>query len=115
MTSVIDATNNIRHLIDQLQEKFDQQQEPVDRKDKAYFEVVKKETAPMFELNDQWLELASEYVKNREVKVHPNQVKSTHENIELLILHSYFFDVKKKRYRELNHSVHYVLDMIVDN
>ncbi|MFG6148729.1 DUF1798 family protein [Halobacillus sp. B23F22_1] len=108
-----ELTNKIKELIDQRHETFLRSEGPIDKKDHAFFNKVKEETKPMFELTQDWLKEAELFVKNRGVSVHPNQVKSTHENIEMLILHSYYLDVDKKRFKELHQSSHYVLDMVL--
>ncbi len=105
----------VKQMIDRLHELYLTTDGPVDKKDLGFFEKVKKETAPLFELNNGWVEQAEIFVKNRGTRVHPNQVKSTHENIEMLILHSYYLDIERKRYKELFQSSHYVLDMIIDD
>ncbi|WP_347860502.1 DUF1798 family protein [Salimicrobium sp. PL1-032A] len=109
------TTNQLKETIDSLHDRYLEQSEPVDRTDHAFFEKVKKETAPHFELTKKWFEEAEVFVKDREVSVHPNQVQSTYENIEMLILHSYYLDIDKNRYKDLYHSSHYVLDMVLDN
>ncbi|UOR12496.1 YppE family protein [Halobacillus amylolyticus] len=109
------TTFKIKQMIDDLHEQFLTMEGPVNKKDFNFFHKVKEETSPMFNLNNQWLDEAEEFVKNRGVSVHPNQVKSTHENMEMLILHSYYLDVEKKRFKELHQSSHYVLDMILND
>ncbi|WP_101844055.1 DUF1798 family protein [Halobacillus sp. Marseille-P3879] len=106
-------TYEMKTLIDELHEKFIHTEGPVDKKDYTFFEKVKEETKPMFDLTLEWMKEAELFVKNRGVKVHPNQVKSTQENMEMLILHSYYLDIDKKRFKELHQSSHYVLDMIL--
>ncbi|UOQ46460.1 YppE family protein [Halobacillus salinarum] len=106
-------TQQLKQLIDRLHEQFINTTGPIDKKDHEFFERVKSETKPYFEWNQTWREQAEEFVKARDVRVHPNQIKSTHENIEMLILHSYYLDVQRKRYKELFQSAHYVLDMIL--
>ncbi|MGP4075287.1 YppE family protein [Halobacillus sp. K22] len=108
-------TKDLKQLIDQLHIQFLETEGPVDKKNHAFFKKVKEETSPMFELNSRWSEEAEEYVKNRRASVHPNQIKSTNENIEMIILHSYYVDVHRKRFKELYQSVHYVLDMILND
>ncbi|WP_028782997.1 DUF1798 family protein [Thalassobacillus devorans] len=115
MTDLNELTIQIKDMVEKLRTRYEAQEGPADRNDHEFFQKVKTETAPMFQLNDKWLETAEEFVKDKQVNVHPNQVKSTHENVELLILHSYYIDVKKKRYQELNHSVHYVMDMLMND
>ncbi|WP_173916334.1 DUF1798 family protein [Halobacillus sp. Marseille-Q1614] len=111
--SVLELTNELKKLIDDRHEKFINTEGPIDKKDYEFFNRVKEETKPMFELAEDWLMAAEEFVKKRDVRVHPNQVKSTHENVEMLILHSYYLDVERKRFKELHQSSHYVLDMIL--
>ncbi|MFC7060416.1 YppE family protein [Halobacillus seohaensis] len=108
-------TIEMKELIDQLHQKFLTTEGPIDKKDFEFFNRVKEETRPMFDLTNQWLSEAEEFVKARGVNVHPNQVQSTFENLEMLILHSYYLDVEKKRFKELHQSSHYVLDMILDD
>ncbi|MGP4067849.1 YppE family protein [Halobacillus sp. B29] len=113
--SLEEHTKDLKQLIDRLHTQFLETEGPVDKKNHAFFEKVKKETSPMFDLNSRWSEEAEEYVKNRGASVHPNQIKSTNENIEMIILHSYYVDVHRKRFKELYQSVHYVLDMILSD
>ncbi|MCP3030731.1 YppE family protein [Halobacillus sp. A1] len=113
--SIKSLTMNLKELIDERMETYLITEGPIDKKDHNFFEKVKAETAPMFSLANDWLDEAEQFVKNRGVSVHPNQVKSTHENIEMLVLHSYYLDVEKKRFKELHQSSHYVLDMILDD
>ncbi|MCA0983061.1 YppE family protein [Halobacillus yeomjeoni] len=108
-------TKELKQLIDRLHLQFIESEGPVDKKDHAFFNKVKQETGPMFEINEAWRDEAEVFVKERKASVHPNQVKSTHENIEMIILHSYYLDVDRKRFKELYQSVHYVLDMMLND
>ncbi|WP_181348326.1 DUF1798 family protein [Thalassobacillus sp. CUG 92003] len=113
MSDIQQLSWNIKELVDDLHERFIQAEEAVDKKDREFFERVKVETKPMFELAKDWLSQAEEFVKRRDVNVHPTQVQSTYENVEMLILHGYYADVPKKRFKEMYRSVHYVVDMIL--
>ncbi|CDQ19537.1 protein of unknown function [Halobacillus karajensis] len=108
-------TKELKRVIDRCHHCFLTTEGPVDKKSYEFFNKVKEETSPLFELNNTWLGEAEAFVKDRKTNVHPNQVKSTHENIEMLILHSYYLDVHRKRFKELYQSVHYVLDMILND
>ncbi|SDI98869.1 DUF1798 family protein [Salimicrobium halophilum] len=109
------STIQLKEAIDTLHDRYLAHSEPADRTDHEFFEKVKRETTPHFTLAQEWFEQAEVFVKSREVSVHPNQIQSTHENIEMLILHSYYLDVDKNRYKNLYNSSHYVLDMVLDN
>ncbi|SIS37222.1 DUF1798 family protein [Salimicrobium flavidum] len=113
--SLYELTHRLKSSIDELHDRYLRESGPVDRSDHEFFEKVKEETTPYFSLVQEWFEVAEPFVKNREVSVHPNQIQSTNENIEMLILHSYYLDVEKNRYKDLYQSSHYVLDMVLDN
>jgi hypothetical protein len=98
-----------------LKERYLTNEQPEDKKDKDFFAFVKEETTPIYLLNQGWEEEAKQFVQNRDVQVHPQQIASTSENIELLLLHSYYIDVKKKRYMELHNSVLYVFDLLLND
>ncbi|SFL85712.1 protein of unknown function [Gracilibacillus orientalis] len=95
-----------------LKEYYLAHERPENKRDPEFFAFVKENTEPIFEKVDHWNEEALNFVKNRNVKVHPQQVESTEENIKLLLLHSYYVDVKRKRYMELYQSVLYVFDSL---
>lgn len=104
----------LKKTIDNLKELYLQSDKPADKKDRELFEKVKRETTSLFELNNRCAELAEEYVRNSDQnKVFPLQIQNTKDNTELVILHSYYIDVPKKRYMELHNSIHYVLDQLI--
>ncbi|WP_202406221.1 DUF1798 family protein [Pontibacillus yanchengensis] len=106
----------IKQELNQLKDRFLASDKPADKKDRALFEQVKEETSPLFTLIQEWYDEAEQYVKmNPGSKVFPIQLENTKDNFELLVLHSYYIDVPKKRFMELYNSVHYVLDQLLDN
>jgi hypothetical protein len=80
---------------------------PVDKKDREAFFNIREKTKPIFQLIDRWEELTLATI--HELPVMPNQVQNTKDNMELLLLHSFYHDVKRKRFMELYHSIDYVL------
>lgn len=101
------------HLI-RLKNRFENTAPPENRRDRDFFQVVKKETTPIYEALEQWEEAVLVLVKERRVNVHPQQVTATRENMELILMHSYFMDARRKRYMELYNSVSYVFDQIIN-
>ncbi|WP_096270433.1 DUF1798 family protein [Paucisalibacillus globulus] len=110
---LVDYTNQLKDDLQHLKELFDQSSPPEDFRDKAYFEMVKEKTLPVYDLLSKWEELALKIIKERKISVHPNQIVSTRENMELLLMHSYYLDVRRRRYMELNRSVLYVFDQLL--
>ncbi|TFB23998.1 DUF1798 family protein [Filobacillus milosensis] len=83
-----------------------------DRKNYDDFNLMKEETSPIFDKIEQWEQDANAIV--HKLPLFPNQIKNTKDNLEIMILHSYFHDVRKKRFMELYQSVKYNLNIIMD-
>lgn len=97
----------------ELKEHFETNTAPKNKKDKSFFEYVKERTTPIYEGLEKWEILALQMTKDRRINVHPQQVVSTRENMELLLMHSFYIDVRRKRYMELYKSIQYIFDQIV--
>ncbi|WP_117160747.1 DUF1798 family protein [Paraliobacillus sp. X-1268] len=110
-----ETTIQLKKELELLKSNYLEQEKPAHKRDKDFFLFVKEKTNPVFQLNESWETLAAEHVKNRNVRVHPQQVASTRENMDLLLMHSYYIDVKRKRYMELYQSVQYVCDLILED
>lgn len=107
------VTLSLKQYLNQLMQKYEENNPPEHMSDKAFFLRMKKETAPIYDLLEEWEVQALDQIKNRKMNVHPHQIVSTKENIELIILHSYYIDARRKRYMELNHSSHYIFDQLL--
>ncbi|SFA74405.1 protein of unknown function [Lentibacillus halodurans] len=106
-------TRQLKQDLEQLRLIYEDNNPPESKKDKQFFQMVKERTEPVYAMLAEWEEKTLQSVKERKVNLHPQQVTSTRENMELLLLNSYYVDVKRKRYMELNHSVHYIFDQLL--
>lgn len=106
-------TKKLKHYLHSLKEKFENNQPPKSVNDMEFFLKMKKETAPIYDLLEKWEDTTLHLIKKRKLNVHPHQIKSTKENMELLILHSYYVDARRRRYMELNHSCIYIFDQLL--
>lgn len=105
-------------LIDDLKKlkhRYETSEKPEDKRSREFFQLVKEETSSVYNRIQAWEETALSFVKQREAKVHPQQVISTKENMELLLLNSYYLDAKRKRYMDLYQSVMYVFDSLLSD
>lgn len=107
-------TQQLKQKLNTLKNRYEENEPPENRRDKEFFNLVKRETTPVYLLLESWEETALEAVKERAVNIHPHQVTSTKENMELILMHSYYIDARRKRYMELNHSIHYIFDQILN-
>ncbi|MFP7253106.1 DUF1798 family protein [Terribacillus goriensis] len=112
MTTLPIYNKQLSDLMARLKERFLTHEPPSEKHDKAFFEMVKKETEPMYLLLRKWHQAAEEFVQQREVSVHPQQVQSTEENVHLIILHSYYIDIKSERYMDYHQSIGYVIQLL---
>lgn len=106
-------TIKLDEYIKDLKIRYEQNEAPVDKKDKPFFLMMKEETAPIYQLLEEWEKLALQVIKHKKINIHPQQIISTKENIELIILHSYYIDVKRKRYMNLYKSCQYVMNQLL--
>lgn len=113
MIELIRQTEQLKQYLDELEEKYEANAPPDNLRDKSFFLMMKEETKAIYELLESWEKDALQVVKEKQINVHPHQIKSTAENMELLILHSYYVDARRKRYMELNHSSHYIFDQLL--
>ncbi|WP_053219446.1 DUF1798 family protein [Virgibacillus senegalensis] len=106
-------TNQLKQELIPLKQRFETNEKPEDRRDKQFFLFVKEETTPFFEMVKEWEEKALQFVKNKEVTVHPQQVASTSDNLQIILMNSYYIDTPKTRYMEMYQSIVFVLDQLL--
>ena len=109
-----ELTIELKNHLDRLKDRFETTPPPENRRDRDFFEWVKQETNPIYELLEKWEETASSLVKERKVRIHPQQISATRENMELVLMHSYFIDARRKRYLELYQSILFIFDQLLD-
>lgn len=109
---LINLTTQLQQATHELKDKFLESTPPEDARDSEFFQKVKSETDPLFKLAERWEEEALAAVKERKILVHPQQVEATRENFELILLHSYYIDVKEKRFMEFVQAIDYVCDQV---
>ena len=113
MDDVRMQTQQLKKYVTGLERRYKTGSPPENRKDRQFFLKVKEETAPIYQLLEEWEKDALKLVKERKINVHPQQVTSTKENIELTLMHSYYIDVKEKQFMELHNSIIYIFDQLL--
>jgi|SRR5690625_2127450 len=106
------VTEQLIQLLDTLEETFREERE-VER-DRNYFHYVKNETNDYFILLDEWEKAALALAEEGRTKVYPEQISTTIENMKTLIMHSYYQDVRKRRYMEIKKSCHYIFILSIE-
>lgn len=111
--NIKEQTIELKRQLALLKDNYEKNDPPENKKSMDLFMDVKRKTEPVYAMLETWETDALEIVKQRKVNVHPHQITSTRENMELLLMHSYYIDAKRKRYMELNHSVLYIFDQLL--
>lgn len=107
-------TTQLKNHLHSLLDRYEKNKPPENMNDKEFFLKMKCATASIYDLLEKWEALTLKEIKKRTIMLHPHQIVSTRENIELLILHSYYMDARHRRYMELNQSSVYILGQILN-
>lgn len=79
-----------------------------------YFTYVKSETEELFNLIDLWEEQATTLVNKHELSIFTEQITATKENMQALIMHSYYKDVRKRQYMEIIQACEYIFSQCLE-
>lgn len=113
--SIIKLTKDLKCEVEKLNTLYEAPVEAVDRTDRMFFERMKAETEPKYELIKQWENSA--LAKGEEdiefIGVYPHQIQATKDIFEILIIHSYYKDVDRNKYKEISQSCLYVFDQLL--
>ncbi|GFZ76483.1 hypothetical protein GCM10010978_17800 [Compostibacillus humi] len=107
-----EMNNKLYEQLEHLKSRYETASPPEDLRDRDFFLKVKEAVTPIYSLLDNWEEEALKRVQQQSLSVHPQQIASTRENMELIAMHSYYKDVKRKRYMELYHSILYIINQM---
>lgn len=108
-------TIELYRLLKELRQRFENSEPPESLRDHAFFNMMKSETEPVYNLLQEWETKSLLFVKEKKLRIHPHQVVSTAENYHLLLMHSYYIDVREKRYMELYYSITYIFDILLED
>nr|WP_281350655.1 YppE family protein [Metabacillus lacus] len=80
-----------------------------------FFSVVKPAVEEADSLIDEWKKKTAQWIKEAAPKyIHISQVEAAAENLEQLVLQSYYKDSKQKRFKNQKESIDYFLQSILD-
>lgn len=113
MQRIKQLTETLILQLDDLHEHF-KKRDDIDTNTEQYFSYVKSELNDKFLLLEDWYRLTHEKIKNGQLNVPETMLESTKDNMEQLMLHSYYFDVRIRRYNEIKKSCLYVYHTILD-
>ncbi|MGG3192113.1 MULTISPECIES: YppE family protein [Priestia] len=81
-----------------------------------FFEEVKPYGDIFFKELDEWASLVTKWLKKERPKyIHVNQVETLKENLQNVVLQSFYPETREKRFKKMYHSNKYVLESILNN
>lgn len=106
MQNFKDITKRLIQALPELEETY-RNDVKVERS-KEFFNDVKEQTMEYFSLLDAWEESAYKLVREGRIDIFPQQIDATKENMQALMMHSYYKDVRKRKYMEIKQACHYI-------
>lgn len=105
-------TQSLIQYTDVLENKFnDPAIEPENTSE--FFNFVKSETEPIFVLVKEWERLLAEESAQDRMIIPENIILSTKDNMTALIMHSFYKDVRRRRYMEIKRSCLYTFQSVL--
>ena len=103
----------LQHL-NKCKERFESVSTKPEKTEALFYDEVKPTFEKVMNQAIVWKPLAEAWVKEQRPKyVHLPQIESTLENIEQVVLQSFYKDVNKQRFHNLHHSVEYIVNSIL--
>lgn len=111
MSDIIVKTDALMQAAEAAKERFVEGEKPA--KERAFFMQVKEETDPIFNILDEWAALAMTLSEVNDIALYPQQIEATKENMQSLLLHSYYKDTRKRRFMEIYKSCYYIFAQLL--
>ncbi|MEC0484635.1 YppE family protein [Bacillus glycinifermentans] len=112
--SLLEQTRELIRLAKEAHERYKKGKEEGAEHD--FFKVVKPSADRCEKALQSWLNGSLAYVKEYRPKyIHEEQLRSVEENLNEIVLQSYFCKIHKKRFKDLTESVLYTLKNIEDD
>lgn len=80
---------------------------------RSFFDYVKKDSEPIFNLLQKWETELKEFHQKNQPLITISMMDSTIDNMTALIMHSYYKDVRRRRYMEIKRSCLYTFQSIL--
>lgn len=113
--NLIMSSRAILLILEDCKQRFESIKQKPEKTEELFYQDVK----PTFELIlnkvEIWKPLAEDWVKvNKPKYIHSAQIESTIDNIEQIVLQSFYKDINKQRFHNLYNSVEYVMSSILN-
>lgn len=108
---MLDMTKQLLDIVDQAEQQYDIRRETKVKGD--FFTQVKPFADVAHQLSKKWGEEVTVFlIENRQKNLHPNQIKATVENIELLTVQCFFPETSYNRFKSYVQSSFFVIEQV---
>jgi hypothetical protein len=112
---LVTFSQQILNSLEECRNRFEQLNGKPEKTEDYFYMKVKPTFESIMENLQKWKPLAEDWVRrNRPKYIHQSQIDSAIENMEQVVLQSFYKDVNNQRFHNLHHSVEYILCSIID-
>lgn len=80
-----------------------------------FYQVVRPYANKVKEINEEWKEIASSWVqKDKPLYLHPSQIVSASNHLEVISIQAFFPDTSKKRFLDAAKSIQFILQTVLN-
>jgi hypothetical protein len=107
-------SRELLQLLDDCKVRFEKIKQKPEKTESLFYNEVKPAFEMVMNQATKWKPLAEAWVKEHKPKyIHLSQIESTIDNIEQIVLQSFYKDVNNQRFHNLHNSVEYIIDSIL--
>lgn len=106
MKNYIEQTYKLIDTLTSLEEVY-RSEEEVERS-REFFNEIKPKVESYLILLESWGKATHQLASAGKLQVFPQQIDATIDNMKALIMHSFYKDVRKRRYMEIKQACYYI-------
>ena len=111
---LIISSKQLLELMDDCKARFEGRNQKPEKTESLFYNEVRPMYESVMNLAKNWKPLAEAWlVENKPKYIHKAQIESTIENIEQVVLQSFYKDINNQRFHNLHHSVEYIITSIL--
>ncbi|PPA71228.1 DUF1798 family protein [Jeotgalibacillus proteolyticus] len=108
---MLDKTLELLSIIEQAEQQYDARR--LSKAKGEFYSEVKPFADHAHALSKEWgVEVGSYLTQNRQKNLHPNQIKATVENIELIAVQCFFPETSYNRFKSYIQSSYFVVEQV---
>lgn len=112
MENVKEMTEELLSYLYKWQEVYEKSEKP-EQNNADFFKKVQAAITPAYDLIDQWEVATKKLIQTKKITIFPQQIDATVKSMRAIALHTYYIDVRKRRYMDIHKSCEYVFQLLL--